>query len=312
MKAYDKIASMGRYGDSDMRYIDGSPAHVNSWEAWLVDTYGDRGEEIVEEIGSGTTNPLTGLPEYHFKWGLHHHGIKKRVQKLKKTYREGGGSGVMQHIFAGDNKEINILGMKFDTSGGRVPAEAAKKTQLGIFNDGLDAVLKDLKSYTEDGGVIDQEYNIAAGTASENSRTSSLEALNQSQKEYIQTGLTYSGTVQQNIENTQDDIQKEFESTLEGAGIVKEKAIADQKSIANQRVQGLITNYQDVIAETNWEWFMDDYVQAPLWPEYKQESDHGSFEYGWTDEQRAAKSTEWEEAKRNNPEMNWGDNPWEE
>jgi len=68
------LASKGRFGDTEIRKIDGKLAHVNKYEAALIDSKGLLGERIVKAIGSGTINPLTGLQEYHWvgmPWSSH-------------------------------------------------------------------------------------------------------------------------------------------------------------------------------------------------------------------------------------------------
>ena len=60
----DYIASKGRNGDTKLRYVDDKLSHVNSAEAYLIDNYGELGENTTQTIGSGTINPSTGLPEY--------------------------------------------------------------------------------------------------------------------------------------------------------------------------------------------------------------------------------------------------------
>mgnify|MGYP003111317336 CR=1 FL=1 len=59
------LANKGRYGDNKIRKIDGKPAHVNSNEASLLDFLGKPAESIIKMVGAGTTNPMTGLKEYH-------------------------------------------------------------------------------------------------------------------------------------------------------------------------------------------------------------------------------------------------------
>ena len=65
---YDMVkhpeAKFGRMGDTLIRQVDGQDAHVNAWEANLIDRYGADGEEIVKAVGSGTINPHTGNKEY--------------------------------------------------------------------------------------------------------------------------------------------------------------------------------------------------------------------------------------------------------
>lgn len=61
---YNSHASLGRFGDTKMRMVDGVPSHVNPEEARVIDMYGSQGEELVKALGSGTINPNTGYPEY--------------------------------------------------------------------------------------------------------------------------------------------------------------------------------------------------------------------------------------------------------
>ena len=61
----ERLANMGRYGDELIAEVDGEKAHVNTLEKRLIENYGDVGEEMVKEMGSGTINPYTGLKEYN-------------------------------------------------------------------------------------------------------------------------------------------------------------------------------------------------------------------------------------------------------
>ena len=58
------VKSLGRFGDSDLRFVDGKLSHVNASEAEVIDMYGSLGEKLVQAVGSGTVNPNTGLDEY--------------------------------------------------------------------------------------------------------------------------------------------------------------------------------------------------------------------------------------------------------
>jgi len=70
------VARKGRRGDSELRRVGGEVAHVNTTEANAIDALGPLGEAWVQSIGSGTTNPKTGLREYgtwrpsQGKWGI--------------------------------------------------------------------------------------------------------------------------------------------------------------------------------------------------------------------------------------------------
>tara|TARA_Y100000114_G_C11750144_1_gene323814 strand:+ start:901 stop:1620 length:720 start_codon:yes stop_codon:yes gene_type:complete len=61
---YKKLAKKGRFGDNRIaKTSNGSLWHVNKQEKKLIDDYGVVGERIVDMIGSGSTNPETGLKE---------------------------------------------------------------------------------------------------------------------------------------------------------------------------------------------------------------------------------------------------------
>jgi hypothetical protein len=68
---YKNLARKGRFGDNKIRNIDGKPAHVNSMEASLYDNLGKSvASPIIKNIGSGSTNPSTGLKEYQPSYDL--------------------------------------------------------------------------------------------------------------------------------------------------------------------------------------------------------------------------------------------------
>ena len=55
---------LGRGGDTKIRNVKSKSSHVNTWEAFLIDNYGDQGQDVVTALGSGTKNPSTNMPEY--------------------------------------------------------------------------------------------------------------------------------------------------------------------------------------------------------------------------------------------------------
>jgi len=60
------LAAKGRYGDTEIaKTSKGELWHVNPEEKSMMNMYGAEGERMVDAIGSGTTNPQTGLEE---KW----------------------------------------------------------------------------------------------------------------------------------------------------------------------------------------------------------------------------------------------------
>ena len=58
------LAAKGRFGDTEIaKTSKGELWHVNPQEKSMMDTYGMKGEKMVDAIGSGTKNPQTGLEE---------------------------------------------------------------------------------------------------------------------------------------------------------------------------------------------------------------------------------------------------------
>ena len=68
---YKSKASLGRFGDTELRVVDNELSHVNAVEADIIDNYGNEGEQFVKNAGSGTINPKTGLREYPFPWAAY-------------------------------------------------------------------------------------------------------------------------------------------------------------------------------------------------------------------------------------------------
>ena len=66
-------ARLGRGGDTKIREVGGRDSHVNALEAYLIDVINKAGEDYAKRVGSGTTNPLTGMPEYHNLTSMHKH-----------------------------------------------------------------------------------------------------------------------------------------------------------------------------------------------------------------------------------------------
>ena len=66
MKTTGAIANKGRYGDNKIGVINDDIAHLNSWEKYISENHSEIGEALVEEWGSGTINPKTGLKEYNY------------------------------------------------------------------------------------------------------------------------------------------------------------------------------------------------------------------------------------------------------
>ena len=64
---YSILSGKGRGDDKHLRMVDGKISHVNEVEKDAIDVYGLLGEIFTKNVGTGDTNPNTGLPEYDYK-----------------------------------------------------------------------------------------------------------------------------------------------------------------------------------------------------------------------------------------------------
>ena len=96
-----RLKDKGRFGDTEIRVVNGEKAHVNSTEAKIIDRFGKKGQELVASIGSGTINPETGLREYNI------------VESTATGYKLGGPAGaaaglglsLLQSFFGSQSKK---------------------------------------------------------------------------------------------------------------------------------------------------------------------------------------------------------------
>ena len=151
-------ADAGRFGDDRMGVVDGEPAHINAWEEYLLDTHGEIGEEIVKIIGSGTTNPKTGMDEYHYKgWSpLNEHNRNHALEAtgLDNTFVGDlldGSAGLVNGIIEGVG-----AGLGFDEDGNWTPNDGAGAYFDNLWNnilgnEGLGGMVDDLSIWVGGG-----------------------------------------------------------------------------------------------------------------------------------------------------------------
>jgi len=107
----DKRAGLGRFGDTEIREIDGKPAHVNALESVLIDINKESGEKFTKDVGAGTINPYTGLKEYYenagdeWNWGDTLRSYvggesKEEFEERKESARDMGTTSLMEGEFA--------------------------------------------------------------------------------------------------------------------------------------------------------------------------------------------------------------------
>ena len=81
-------ASLGRYGDTEIRPVDGVDSHVTLAEALDIDRRGKAAEDYTKAVGAGTINPFTGMPEFHK--GDHDEETDHQTHATKTVYDDMG------------------------------------------------------------------------------------------------------------------------------------------------------------------------------------------------------------------------------
>jgi len=117
-----RLENYGRNGDTEIRNVGGSPAHVNTWEAYMIDNYGKMGENITQASGSGTTNPRTGLKEYDWRYtdplNLHHNPVGGWVgETWDEVFGVEGVLGNVSDILTGEQNIGEGLGSLWEDVG---------------------------------------------------------------------------------------------------------------------------------------------------------------------------------------------------
>ena len=161
-------ASLGRGGDTEIREVDGRESHVNALEAYLIDVNGKAGEEYAKEVGAGTTNPLTGMPEYQMAETLNFD--KTEYMRLLQsgasdaemdTFWEHSGITEADRVYFESNINKDYLG-----AGGFIAEEKAE-TEKGIgeqYRIGSLGVEETRRGATEQYGLGMGQAMQAAGT----------------------------------------------------------------------------------------------------------------------------------------------------
>tara|TARA_R110000824_G_scaffold397638_1_gene600727 strand:- start:108 stop:1799 length:1692 start_codon:yes stop_codon:yes gene_type:complete len=188
-----KDAEFGRYGDDDMKMIDGELAHIDS------SIEGDMSPEDIKKYGSGTINPITGKKEYFVGAVSAGLAIGTSLYKGYQAMQNRGDADAAREA-AGDiqQEQLDFLG---DVRGQTVTS--AKETYaLGQQESGLGAQISRSQFATG-------QSNIGMGANMELRRTQAF-----GDQSYSQSGLVTSGTIEQKVGMQTDDINAKYKSDM--------------------------------------------------------------------------------------------------
>ena len=170
------LAAKGRYGDTEIaKTSKGELWHVNPQEKSMMDTYGMKGEKMVDAIGSGTKNPQTGLEEKFLGLGL----------------------AAWTLIAAGTSAAVSSVG---SYSGGRA-SELQSESERNQADIGLEQIQKSIaaleSSTTKGRAAVMTDYGTAVETESYKTGVDKSDLFQGTAKALQQSGMATAGTVNQ-------------------------------------------------------------------------------------------------------------------
>ena len=237
-----KLASKGRYGDTEIvksKFVKpGASWHVTKGEEATMSLYGSVGERMVDDVGSGTINPETGLEEKFLPAVM--------ATPMFWTAAAAVGSAVIGGISA-------ISGAKAEKTQARYEEKAATQglEKLEEAESGLESAV----SKKREAGMLDYRTDIENISAQTGMKKEDLSA--QTSQAVQQSGLATSGTIGAKRSQMWNRIQGSFERGQEGLlgtlgkkmGEVEgwyegEKARIASERIKLERQQGLAKEQQ--------------------------------------------------------------------
>ena len=227
---YDTLSKKGRYGDKELRYVDGELAHVNKLEANLLDNYGLAGEEIVKEMGANTINPETGIKEY--------------FDPISATIVAGGVASVGNLLF-------------------NISESRRGKRERERINENLVRQLgSQVQSLSGARALIDEQGELLLERALEQSALDQedlfTDFLTESEKittesEFVlgQTNMATSGGLMQALQSKRESSAREFDEDIRRQELESERRVSDvltDTAIAQSNIDAQVAELQTEIA----------------------------------------------------------------
>ena len=260
------LKGYGRNGDTEIRNVGGSPAHVNTWEAYMIDNYGKMGENITQASGSGTINPNTRLREYDWRYtdpfNLHHNPI-------------GGSVGEAWDYLTKESEVAQLWDYIMPVGGTGVlssePSEATllQKQAGDVMGGAITNLQEQYQQVIGPGGTLKQQRDITE-KGLETKRGVSMQDIMGKRRGVTKAGESIMGKsdlvlgeVQSDIERQQDLLTKsgkvvgqEYKTGMETTALSYQKGRSDFVSNLKKQMAELLISYQQATGEAyggDWE-----------------------------------------------------------
>ena len=240
----------GRKGDSDMRLVNGELSHVNPTEAFMIDNYGQLGENQVKAIGSGTTNPYTGEKEYYTNMSSFQ--MPKFGQQLSGNTFSSMGNKLTSFM---QNNPISAIGLGVSAMqmlSNASKATSANKEQKNVIKGGI----QDLKAqrdiqrdrYKEQFDLMEDVEMQGLSDISKNVGQSLMDVKTQTDNLYSSSGSIDTGSREQTknmLVNRTVDKGKTQQESLSFDSFMQEKQLGQNMSDEIRNINLTIEDMED-------------------------------------------------------------------
>ena len=232
----------GRNGDTEIRQVDGQDAHVNAWEANLIDRYGADGEEIVKAVGAGTTNPYTGNKEYWLPIVL---AIGAGVAVGMGRGKNQTGKWDIRHAWDYTFGNEGIGGLLFGYQGKKEKKRQARK----VVADGVANLSNSYDKHMGADGFFATNQEQAFDTISAES-TDALQEIGTIKDTQIgKADMASSGTIQYNTELQTDKVTRDYKMDVNETVNQRRQDQFNFLTDLRKQKNALLTDYQQTMDE---------------------------------------------------------------
>ena len=219
----------GRFGDTDVvTTSSGEKWHVNPQEKNIIELHGKKGEDYVESIGSGTTNPITGHKEQWVTAAIAAVGMGMKLYGMYEAGKQASNvdtSGATQaaekvsqvETESAWDRYMTDAGRQLSTSVGKVTG-AAKQTASSLMD-----IFKNKEGVSEKQGFYSSgETQDTMNYATSQVRDDFKSTTSQVQDDYTYTGRTMNLSQAKELAGIEERLQSRLDEIAQVPDTFKE------------------------------------------------------------------------------------------